>query len=66
MVDDDPRTIDALCGYVVQAYHYPETGEAFCDVEGCRLYDAHEQATSIESQLRHPAFCGAHASLYDV
>jgi len=36
LIEDDPRTTDALKGYVLQAVHYLETGESFCE-EGCRL-----------------------------
>ena len=64
LVADDPRTTDALKGYVLAAYHYLETGEAFCEREGCRLYDAHRQPELIEAQLREPAFCDEHAERY--
>ncbi|MDQ2049171.1 hypothetical protein RBH26_01605 [Natronolimnohabitans sp. A-GB9] len=65
LVDDDPRTTDALCGYVLQAYHYLETGEAFCDRAVCRLYNAHYHEDLIDAQLREPAFCSEHAWLYE-
>ncbi|ADB60350.1 hypothetical protein Htur_1464 [Haloterrigena turkmenica DSM 5511] len=65
LIEDDPRTTDALKGYVLQAYHYLETGEAFCAQEGCRLYNAHYHEDLIEAQLREPAFCTAHARLYE-
>ncbi|WP_339104008.1 DUF7001 family protein [Haloterrigena salinisoli] len=65
LVEDDPRTTDALKGYVLQAYHYLETGEAFCEREGCRLFNAHYHEDLIEAQLREPAFCTAHARLYE-
>ena len=64
LVADDPRTTDALKGYVLAAYHYLETGEAFCGTEGCRLYDAHRQPDLIEAQLRDPEFCEDHADRY--
>ncbi|SDQ42036.1 DUF7001 family protein [Natronobacterium texcoconense] len=64
LVEDDPRTTDALKGYVLQAYHYLETGEAFCDREACRLYNAHYHEDLIEAQLRDPVFCDEHARLY--
>lgn len=66
LVEDDPRTTDALKGYVLQAIHYLETGEAFCEVEGCRLYNAHRQPELIEAQLREPEFCERHAEFYEV
>lgn len=64
LVEDDPRTTEALKGYVLAAYHYLETGDAFCDVEGCRLYDAHRQPALLAAQLSEPAFCERHADRY--
>ena len=64
LVADDPRTTDALKGYVLTAYHYLETGEAFCGAEGCRLYDAHRQPELVDAQLREPEFCAEHAERY--
>ncbi|MCU4740022.1 DUF7001 family protein [Natronoglomus mannanivorans] len=64
LIENDPRTTDALKGYVLQAAHYLETGEAFCDSEGCRLFNAHYHEKLIEAQLREPPFCGTHAQLY--
>jgi hypothetical protein len=65
LVKDDPRTTEALCGYVLQTIHYLESREAFCDDESCRLFDAHYQEALIEAQLRDPEFCAAHAKLYE-
>jgi hypothetical protein len=64
LVEDDPRTTDAVEGYVLQAVHYLRTGEAYCDDERCRLFDAHRQAALVEAQLRDPEFCPEHADLY--
>jgi hypothetical protein len=64
LVEDDPRTTDALKGYVLQAYHYLATGEAFCEAEGCRLANPHRQPGVVAAQLRDPEFCEAHAELY--
>ncbi|MFW6152767.1 MAG: DUF7001 family protein [Halobacteriota archaeon] len=64
LVADDPRTTDALKGYVLQAVHYLDTGEAFCDDPGCRLYNAHRQPGLIEAQLRPPGYCDRHAARY--
>ncbi|WP_336000045.1 DUF7001 family protein [Halorientalis halophila] len=64
LVEDDPRTTEALRGYVLQAYHYLATGEAFCEQEGCRLANPHRQPGVIEAQLREPEFCEDHAELY--
>ena len=64
LVAEDPRTTEALRGYVLQAVHYLATGEAFCDDERCRLYDAHRQADLVRAQLREPGFCETHAECY--
>ncbi len=64
LIEDDPRTTDALKGYVLAAYHYLETGKAFCENEACRLFDAHYHEDLIAAQLREPEFCEAHAALY--
>ncbi|MFT4923831.1 MAG: hypothetical protein ACI8XM_003063, partial [Haloarculaceae archaeon] len=52
LIDDDPRTTDALKGYVLQAYHYLETGEAFCEDAQCRLSNPHRQPGVVQAQLR--------------
>lgn len=64
LVEDDPRTTDAINGYVLQAIEYLATGSAFCDDERCRLHNAHRQPGVIEAQLREPAFCETHAERY--
>ena len=64
LVADDPRTIDALKGYVLQACHYLETGEDFCEDERCRLHNPHRQPGVVEAQLHDPEFCPAHAVRY--
>ncbi|ELY60304.1 hypothetical protein C491_03380 [Natronococcus amylolyticus DSM 10524] len=64
LIEDDPRTTDALKGYVLQAYHVLETGEAFCDREGCRLFNAHYHEDLIAAQLREPEFCSGHTRRY--
>jgi hypothetical protein len=61
---DDPRTTEALKGPVLQAVHYIQTGETFCEREGCRLYNAHRQEPLIDAQLREPEFCEAHEAVY--
>ena len=66
LIEDDPRTTDALKGYALQAYHYLETGESFCESEGCRLFNAHYHEDLIEAQLREPEFCEEHAPRYGI
>jgi hypothetical protein len=64
LVADDPRTTEALKGYVLQTYHYLATGEPFCDDERCRLANPHRQPGVVGAQLREPEFCPEHAELY--
>lgn len=64
LVEDDPRTTDVLKGYVLQAYHYLETGEAFCAEDRCRLANPHRQPGVVRAQLRSPEFCPEHERLY--
>jgi len=64
LVEDDPRTTDAIKGPVLQAVHLVETGEAFCDDDACRLYNAHHQEALVHAQLRAPEFCPRHADRY--
>jgi hypothetical protein len=66
LIEDDPRTTDALKGYVLQAVHYLETGESFCEEDGCRLANPHRQPGLVDAQLRDPEFCPTHAELYRV
>ncbi|AQL42218.1 hypothetical protein BV210_05600 [Halorientalis sp. IM1011] len=65
LVEDDPRTTEAIAGYVLQAYHFLATGEDFCENEECRLANPHRQPGVIEAQLREPEFCAAHAERYE-
>jgi len=64
LVADDPRTTDAVEGYVLAAYHYLDTGEGFCEASGCRLSNPHRQPGVVEAQLRDPEFCPPHAERY--
>jgi hypothetical protein len=64
LVEDDPRTTDALKGYVLQAYHYLETGEDFCADSRCRLSNPHRQPGVVGAQLTDPEFCPEHAERY--
>ena len=57
-------TTEALKGYVLQAYHYLATGEAFCDEARCRLHNPHRQPGVVAAQLREPEFCDRHAERY--
>ncbi|WP_135533450.1 DUF7001 family protein [Halostella pelagica] len=65
LVDGDPRTTEALKGYVLQAVHLAATGEGFCDDERCRLSNPHRQDGVVKAQLRDPEFCARHAERYE-
>jgi hypothetical protein len=65
LVADDPRTTEALQGYVLQAVDFLATGEGFCDDESCCLSNPHRQPGVIEAQLRDPTFCARHTNLYE-
>jgi hypothetical protein len=65
LLEDDPRTTEALKGYVLQAVHLIETGDGFCEHAGCRLANPHRQPGVIEAQIEEPAFCPEHAALYE-
>lgn len=64
LVEDDPRTTEVLVGYLLQAYHYRATGEAFCDSSTCRLFNAHRHPDMLEAQLGSPEFCDRHQDRY--
>jgi hypothetical protein len=64
LVEDDPRATEALKGYVLQAYHYLETGKDFCTDGRCRLANPHRQPGVVEAQLTDPEFCPDHAARY--
>ena len=64
LVADDPRTTEALAGYVLQAVHYIDTGEAFCEDPRCRLHNPHRQPGVVHAQLEEPEFCEEHAERY--
>lgn len=64
LVEDDPRTTAALKGYALQAYHYLDTGEAFCDDPDCKLFNAHYHEDLIAAQLEGEPFCDTHSARY--
>lgn len=64
LIEDDPRTTEALEGYVLSAIHYLTTGETFCENEQCRLSNPHRQPGVITAQLRDPEFCPEHKAMY--
>lgn len=64
LVEDDPRTTEALKGYALAAVDFLETGDGFCDDPKCRLSNPHRHEGVIRAQLERPAFCERHARRY--
>ncbi len=64
LVPGDPRTTEALKGYLLAAVHFLRTGEAFCEDPSCRLYNGHRHGEVIRAQLESPEFCESHRARY--
>ena len=60
----DSRISEIAEGYLIQAIMYYETGEAFCEHKGCRLFNAHWQKDLL-SQLENKKFCEKHQKIID-
>lgn len=62
---DDERLTEVMKGYVMQALFYHLTGNPFCEVKTCRLYNAHWQEEVILAQLgpKDSEFCDFHSKL---
>ena len=56
----DCRMPDVARGYLLQAVAYFETGEAFCQDDACRMYNAHWQSEVIRTQVSSPRLCARH------
>lgn len=57
----DPRLIEVLKGYAMQALLFYTTGNPFCDDPECRLFNAHWQEDLIRAQLSGSyEFCPQH------
>jgi hypothetical protein len=57
---NDSRISEIIEGYVLQAIMYYETGDAFCEDKGCRLFNAHWQKDLFYSQLENKKLCNKH------
>ena len=57
---NDSRISEIIEGYVLQAIMYYETGDAFCEDKGCRLFNAHWQKDLFYSQLENKKLCYNH------
>ncbi len=63
---NDPRMTEVLPGMLLQALFFHMTGNPFCDVENCRLYNAHTQIKLIRSQLfPDVGLCAGHKQLLE-
>ena len=61
----DCRMPDIARGYLLQAVAYFETGEAFCQDDACRMYNAHWQSELIRTQVSSPRLCSRHRKMVD-
>ena len=59
----DSRLSKIIEGYLLQAIFYYETGEAFCDNQECRLFNAHWQKDLLISQLKIGKLCQNHQEI---
>jgi len=63
---DDPRLIEILKGYAMQAVFYSLTSDPFCEDKGCRLYNAHWQEELVFAQLESGnEFCRRHIKILE-
>jgi len=60
---NDPRITQIVEGYLLQAVMYYETGEAFCDNNQCRLFNAHWQKDLFNSQIENKKICKKHEEI---
>ena len=61
----DSRLNEIIKGYALQALFYYLTGEAFCELKECRLYNAHWQADLLHSQINIGKLCNRHQQILD-
>lgn len=61
----DCRMQDVARGCLLQAIAYFETGEAFCQDDSCRMYNAHWQSEMIRTQVSSPRLCARHLEMVD-
>ena len=59
----DKRLAIIAEGYVMQALFYYLTGEPFCDLRECRLYNPHWQKDLLYSQLEVGKLCERHQKI---
>jgi hypothetical protein len=60
---NDVKLPEIIEGYVLQAIFYYETGDAFCDNNLCRLFNAHWQKDLLISQIENKKMCEKHEEI---
>ena len=60
---NDVKLPEIIEGYVLQAIFYYETGDAFCDNNLCRLFNAHWQKDLLISQIENKKMCEKHEKI---
>lgn len=60
---DDDRTPLVLRGYFMQCLFYAMTGEPFCVVRDCMLFNAHWQEEMLRAQVESGRLCERHQKL---
>jgi hypothetical protein len=59
----DIRLPEIIEGYLLQAIFYYETGDAFCDNNQCRLFNAHWQKDLFNTQIENKKMCRKHENI---
>lgn len=60
---NDPRLLDIVEGLLLQIIFYYETGDAFCENNQCRLFNAHWQKDLFISQIKNKKICEKHEKI---
>ena len=59
----DNRLPEIIEGYLLQTIFYYETGDAFCDNNQCRLFNAHWQKDLFITQIENKKMCEKHENI---
>lgn len=62
---DDRRLPLVIKGLAAQAVFFFLTGEPFCELNKCRLFNAHWQEDLIYSQIKNGKFCARHSRVLE-
>lgn len=61
----DKRIGEVVKGYIAQAIFFYISGNPFCQMKSCRLYNAHWQEDLIFSQIKSGEFCRRHKDILE-